>query len=234
MMLERVDLFSMFILGLSGTGHCIGMCGPLVFSLPGRTGRFTSHLVYHAGRLLTYAFMGGLMGGLSSGFTDLIGTGGPSPLSSIRMAQVILSVFAGVFMAVFGLSRLGIISEPGWMSTASPDRLPGWKAVFRSAATDGGFGAMFMVGLFLGLLPCGLSYAAFAMALTSKSVMAGALMLLGFGLGTVPGLILIGTGASSLFRRYRRISDLLSGIIMIAMAVMLIVKAVLSFLTIHP
>ena len=64
--MTSVDLTAMFLLGLLGTGHCVGMCGPLVFAFPGRTGRFSAHLWYHSGRILTYCLVGGLMGGLGA------------------------------------------------------------------------------------------------------------------------------------------------------------------------
>ena len=65
--MEQIDLVSLFLLGLLGTGHCVGMCGPLVFAFPGQTGRFVSHLAYHGGRLGTYAMIGVVMGGLGAG-----------------------------------------------------------------------------------------------------------------------------------------------------------------------
>ena len=57
------------------------------------------------------------------------------------------------------------------------------------------------LGLLLGFLPCGLSYGAFAQALGTGSSAAGALLVLAFAAGTVPGLLLLGTGLSAIFRR---------------------------------
>jgi sulfite exporter TauE/SafE len=54
-------------------------------------------------------------------------------------------------------------------------------------------------------------------------------LLLAFGLGTLPGLLLVGTGASALARRYRRHFDIFSGILMIGMAASLLVKGVAAF-----
>jgi uncharacterized protein len=77
---------------------------------------------------------------------------------------------------------------------------------------------IFLIGLMMGLLPCGLSFAAFARALATRSSLEGGLLLLAFALGTLPGLLLIGTGASGIFRKYRKHSEILSGILMIGMA----------------
>ena len=52
--MEATSFVALFFLGLSGTGHCIGMCGPLVFAFPGKTGHVSAHLCYHAGRLCTF------------------------------------------------------------------------------------------------------------------------------------------------------------------------------------
>jgi sulfite exporter TauE/SafE len=77
----------------------------------------------------------------------------------------------------------------------------------------------------MGFLPCGLSYAAFARALAAGGVSEGGALLLCFGLGTVPGLFVVGTGASGFVRRYRQYSDLLSGMLMIGIAVSLAADA---------
>jgi hypothetical protein len=80
----------------------------------------------------------------------------------------------------------------------------------------------------MGLLPCGLSFGAFARALAAADMLTGAALTLLFGLGTLPGLLLLGTGLSVLARRYRRHSDLLSGIVMTAIALRLLVDGTLS------
>jgi len=64
--MEKVDLLGMFMLGLLGTGHCVGMCGPLVFAFPGRSGRFMSHVWYHLGRVTTYVAVGAVLGGVGA------------------------------------------------------------------------------------------------------------------------------------------------------------------------
>jgi len=90
--------------------------------------------------------------------------------------------------------------------------------------------SVFLFGLMMGFLPCGLSYAAFARALASGGFLEGGLLLLCFGLGTVPGLFLVGTGASGFVRRYRQYSDLLSGMLMIGIAVSLAADALQAML----
>ena len=80
----------------------------------------------------------------------------------------------------------------------------------------------------MGLLPCGLSFGAFARALATTEPLTGAALTLAFGIGTLPGLLLLGTGLSVLARRYRRHSDLLAGIVMAAVAARLLVDGILA------
>jgi hypothetical protein len=216
--MPHADLYALFLLGILGTGHCVGMCGPLVFAFPGCTGRISAHLFYHLGRIGTYTAVGGAMGAVGLGLSQLAGRSGLDPLAWIARLQVGFSLLAAGFLLVFGLARLEIIREPAWMSLAAPDKIPGFGRVLRSAGGDRNAGGMLVLGMALGFLPCGLSFAAFARALPAGGFLAGALMTLAFGLGTLPGLLLLGTGASGLARRYRRHSDILSGMVMIAMA----------------
>ena len=224
--MEQLDLVSLFLLGLFGTGHCVGMCGPLVFAFPGQTGRLVSHLAYHGGRLGTYTLIGFLMGGLGAGMAWLFsGAESSSYLKVLAQIQVVFSLLAGVFLILFGLAQLGLIKEPGWMAVAVPEKIPGYQTLVRAAFTNSGNLNMLLIGFFMGFLPCGLSFAAFSKALATASPLNGGLCLVAFGLGSMPGLLFVGTGASHLARRYRKQSDILSGILMLGMGMMLLAKA---------
>jgi sulfite exporter TauE/SafE len=223
--MSDLDLYALFLLGFLGTGHCIGMCGPLVLAIPTQTGRISAHVLYNLGRITTYTVVGACMGGIGAGLSVLAGAVGGDPLAWIARIQVAFSLVASVLLLLLGLFRLGILVEPDWMNVASPARLPGFKRV-RAGVTGGeGRASVFLFGLMLGFLPCGLSYAAFARALASGGVPEGGLLLLAFGVGTVPGLFLVGTGASGFVRRYRQYSDLLSGMLMTGIAVSLAADA---------
>ncbi len=227
-MMNNVDILSLFFLGLSGTGHCIGMCGPLVVAIPGRTQRMSAHLVYHIGRTITYTSVGALMGGLGIGIAGLASKIGSDPLVVFAQIQVIFSLVAAGFLFWFGLSRLGFTQEPSWMSTASPDKTPGYQKVLQWAFVHKRTSGLFLIGLMMGFLPCGLSFAAFARALAAQGPVQGGVMLLAFALGTLPGLLLIGTAASGLFRKYRKHSEILSGILMIGMGFSLAADALFA------
>ena len=228
--MDLTILISIILLGLSGTGHCIGMCGPLIFAFPAKTGRFSAHLFYHAGRITTYGVVGALMGSLGIVAAQVASLTGGDYLTMVARIQVVFSLLAGAFLLMFGLSQLGIVREPSWVSVAMPERIPGYKAVVRSALRHDSRLLMFATGLLMGLLPCGLSFAAFSRALALGGPGEGFLLLLAFGCSTIPGLLLIGVGASALARRYRRHFDLLSGMLMIAMAASLVVEALSAML----
>jgi uncharacterized protein len=229
-MAGSMDATALFMLGLLGTGHCIGMCGPLVVALPGKTGRLSAHLTYHAGRLITYAIIGSAMGAAGSGLIRLASAVGADPIAWVIRMQVGISILAGLFLLFFGLSRLGFFAEPAWMAIAVPTRLPGWRRFMARAFVRQGNRDLFLMGLLLGGLPCGLSYAAFAKALAAARILSGAFTALIFGLGTLPGLLAVGIGAGAFLRRYRRQSDLLAGLIMIGMAAVLLEKALETML----
>lgn len=228
-MTPPIDAAAVFMLGLLGTGHCVGMCGPLVVAFPGQTGRLAAHLAYHAGRLTTYTIIGALMGVVGSGLIRLAGSVGRDPLAWISAVQVGISVLAGSLLLVLGLSRLGLIGEPGWMALPVPTRLPGWRHVMARPPDQRSNGDLFLMGLVLGGLPCGLSYAAFAKALAEAGLLSGSATALIFGLGTLPGLLAVGVGAAALLHRFRRQADTLAGLIMIGMAAALLVKAMEAF-----
>ncbi len=228
--MSEADLYALFLLGFLGTGHCIGMCGPLVLAIPAQAGRISAHVFYHLGRITTYAAVGAVMGGAGVVLSALAGLAGGDPMIWIARVQVAFSLVASALLLFLGLFRLGILVEPDQMAVASPSRIPGFRRVRDGVTGRGNPTSVFLFGLMMGLLPCGLSYAGFARALACGGFLEGGLLLLCFGLGTVPGLFLLGTGASGFVRRYRQTSDLLSGMLMIGIAVSLAADALQALL----
>lgn len=174
--------FSLFLVGLLGGAHCFGMCGGIVVALAHGQSRWTLHLAYNAGRILTYALAGVLVGALGSGLV----LAGQWPL------RLILLVLANLMLVGMGLYLLGF---PQWL--APLERLGGrlWRRVqplgkrflpVRAPAQA------LSLGLLWGWLPCGLVYSALATALGTGSAWQGGLAMLAFGLGTLPNLLLAG------------------------------------------
>jgi sulfite exporter TauE/SafE len=115
------------------------------------------------------------------------------------------------------------------MAAASPAHIPGARHLLRHSDRSHPGVRLFATGLVMGLLPCGLSFGAFARALAAAEPFTGGVLTLLFGLGTLPGLLLLGSGLSVVARRYRRQSDLLAGMVMIALAGRLLVNGAMAF-----
>ena len=156
-----------------GSFHCVGMCGPIVLAVPGKS--IFSKLLYNLGRAITYAIMGLVIGIIGEGF-------------SLAGYQQTLSIMVGVTMLLivlftrykhFDLPLSGSISKL-WIF--SKNRL---TPLFKSEALF----APFLIGLINGLLPCGLVYAAIFAAVAMGGMLESSLYMILFGLGTAPLLI---------------------------------------------
>jgi hypothetical protein len=225
-MMEASSLLTLFLLGVSGTGHCIGMCGPLVLAFPGKSGRIDAHLCYHAGRILTYTGIGILMGSMGLVLAKVASVTGLNYLVTLTRIQLVFSLLAGIFLLVFGLGQLGIIRQPECLIMSNPGIIPGYRFIVRSAFKKSDRGLMVITGMFMGFIPCGLSFAAFSRAMAARHPFEGGLLLVVFGLGTLPGLLLLGTGASVIARKYQQHFELFSGMLMIGMAASLLVEGI--------
>lgn len=195
---------------LGGFGHCLGMCGPVVgaFALrPGDGPRLLPHLLYHAGRLTTYAFLGALLG-LGGSFVNAAG----------RLAglQNLVALVAGALMIVMGLGILGVAPLPRQASGDASRwlRLAGPILETRSAA---GF---YPLGLLLGFLPCGLFATVLLMAAATADPLQGYLLALLFGLGTTPALLIFGMVVGTLGARLRGALYRAGGAAVVAMGIL--------------
>jgi sulfite exporter TauE/SafE len=182
--------FSLFIVGLLGGVHCVGMCGGIVGALSVHDekpliGRTAQHLSYNAGRIVTYAAAGAIAGGIGHASIFLAG----------RQLAPFHYLFANLMLIALGLYMMGIPGIIGPIERAG-GRL--WKKIqplSRRLLPARTVGQSFTVGMIWGWLPCGLVYSALATALAAGSVGGGAYLMLAFGLGTLPNLLLAGLTA---------------------------------------
>jgi sulfite exporter TauE/SafE len=209
-----------FMTGLAGGfGHCIGMCGPLIgaYSLRDSSfsagGRFLSQLLYHAGRIATYAAVGGLMG-LAGSFVNVAG--------GLVGVQNGVMVLAGVVMVMMGVSIAGVAGGTGWVERHSSPVLRAARILLEGTTLV----RYLPLGMLMGLLPCGLSYTVFIAAAGIGSPLAGMVTLLAFGAGTMPALALFGVAVGYLGSRLRGRVQRAGGILVIIMGVYFIVKGV--------
>jgi len=177
-------LLSAAALGFFSTGHCLGMCGPLVLALPlheRRTSLSVAYRVlYNLGRIFTYALLGAVVGG--AGF-----------LFSLRGYQARVAYAAGVLLILFSLVQLMPFMHWTFFS-ALHARIARLLGRFTGNAGPGRF---FLLGFVNGFLPCGMVTAALAASLALGAVWGGALFMVFFGLGTFPVML-----AASLFGMY--------------------------------
>lgn len=173
-------LWTAFMLGLAGSLHCAGMCGPLALALPhpggGATGFVVSRLAYNSGRLVTYLAMGAVFGLLGRSLA-LVGV------------QRWLSIGAGsaMLLGLLFASRLGARTPV----VVVVDRL---KATFGRLLQRRTLPSLALLGLLNGLLPCGLVYAAAAGAAATGGLLYAVGYMGLFGLGTLP--LMLGIGLS--------------------------------------
>jgi len=205
----------LFSIGLLGSLHCIGMCGGLIGALAMGRSRvwWSGLLVYQLGRVTTYAMFGTLVGVVGLSLGELGGT----------FAQKLLTLFAGLFMIVFGFNLAGWLPDPLTHLSVSISRRLGLGRLAASLATDARLLGWYGMGMVNGLLPCGLVYAALALALAAGNVLESGLMMVSFGIGTIPAMLL----APALLRR---LAPELRGRAMQVAAVMLIVLGALTML----
>lgn len=173
-----ITLWTAFMVGLMGSVHCAGMCGPICMALPLSRGvRWWGLLQYNLGRIAVYTALGAFFG--------LMGAG-------IRIAglQASMSVVAGILMIVVALLSIDVESRMArWLPM---QRVTGWVHKQLSRVLSQAEGSWWKIGALNGLLPCGLVYLAVAGALTLGNAAWGAFYLLAFGLGTLPAMMATG------------------------------------------
>jgi len=165
-----------FTIGLVGSFHCIGMCGPIAFALPSKSKathhKIISGLIYNSGRLTTYVLFGLLFG--------IIGQG----ISTASTQQTISIVLGVIFI-------LSVIIPKSLINKINPTSTIGFyiskvKYGLSKLLTSSSTPNLILIGLLNGLLPCGLVYAAIGGAIATGNTIDGAYFMLAFGLGTLP------------------------------------------------
>jgi sulfite exporter TauE/SafE len=189
-----------FLAGMAGSWHCAGMCGGFACALGSDARKPTASLVrqltYNLGRVTTYCFIGALVGFLAAGLCA--SEAGAPPIAG---AQRVLAIASGLLMVFIGLRLLG------WFRRWHGPLLLGFGAhslagALRQLLRAPGPAAPLAFGVFNGFLPCPLVYAFLAQAAGSGGPLPGLLVMLAFGLGTFPAMLLMG-GLGAWFRSAR-------------------------------
>jgi len=190
--------FAAFLAGLLGGVHCVGMCGGIVGALSfsvDQTKRQQAKIIlpfllaYNSGRLLSYSIAGALLGGISMLASNMI---------AIQNIQTVLQIIAALLMLALGFYLAG-----WWSGIAKIEQLGNglWKKIepySRKFIPVKNISQAFLLGIFWGWLPCGLVYTLLFWSISSASAIKGSLLMLSFGLGTLPTLLAMGVFAASL------------------------------------
>jgi sulfite exporter TauE/SafE len=195
-------------LGVVGSAHCAGMCGPLVLTIAGGLGRSSTGarlqhaLSYHGGRVIVYLVLG-LSAGLLGETLSFLGLGRALAV----LAGIVLLLAAAGSAAPDWLRRLG--SGPAALATRTCATLGRWSRAHPVAGPV-------LSGAANGLLPCGLVYSAMLTAAALGSAASAVALMAGFGLGTVPALVALSLAAAApafgIRTRLRRLTPVLLAI----------------------
>ena len=189
MMPVELTFAAAIIVGLLGSTHCLGMCSGIVAALnmgiikdprAQAPSLLAYQLAYNSGRISSYVLVGLLAGTLGAGLAQL----GVSPVAG--------KLFAPAFMIA-----LGLYLANWWRGLVVLERFGAvlWRHIQplaqRLFPIQSPFHA-FLLGALWGWLPCGLVYAVVAWSLTTANAVDAAVLMLGFGLGTLPAMLLAG------------------------------------------
>ncbi|WP_439102668.1 sulfite exporter TauE/SafE family protein [Congregibacter sp.] len=186
------DMLAALGIGLAGAGHCLGMCGGIAaaINLGGKGGPATT-FAYHAGRLSSYALLGALLGAIAGSINLAQWT------MVLRYLAALLLIGMGLSIADWwrGMSKLESVGAKLWrpVQKLSSQLLPvrHWSQGY-------------LLGLCWGLMPCGLIYSALAWSATAQDMARSGLLMLAFGVGTLPAMLTTSFGAARIQALLRR------------------------------
>ncbi|WP_028536464.1 sulfite exporter TauE/SafE family protein [Paludibacterium yongneupense] len=220
----ETSFWVLFVTGLLGGGHCVGMCGGIVtaltFGLPQGSSRWPYLFAYNLGRIASYIAIGALLGGLAQlGLTP----------QWARPGQIVLFALANIMIIALGLYLAGLSSAVRLVESAGR---PLWRRLQPLAARSLPLRSPWRAlgaGAIWGWLPCGLVYSASLSALASGGAMQGALCMAAFGLGTLPNLLAMGAFATTLRQwMQKRPVRLLAGLAVAALGAVQLTRLALT------
>jgi uncharacterized protein len=180
-----IELPLVFVAGILGTAHCLGMCGPFALAIgSGATGwssALARQAAYTTGRVFTYGTLGAAAG---FGGTRLV-----HAWPTVVNIPAMLAIIAGALLTYQGLRATGLFPQWGVGRAVTPCLAGGLLGQFLGQRSSSG---VFLAGVFTGFLPCGLLYGMLALAMSTHSVLGGGITMVVFGLGTAPAMMVAG------------------------------------------
>ncbi|MCG8434171.1 MAG: sulfite exporter TauE/SafE family protein [Gammaproteobacteria bacterium] len=187
-MIELTVYTAALVAGLFGSGHCTAMCGGIAGAICCHGANNRSHiLVYNLGRILSYTVAGFLAGALGNFLSSAF---------EWQLLSVNARIATGLVMVLIGLT----IATQWRMPAAITKKLKSlWSPMANIAGRlrgNNSYASTLLMGILWGWLPCGLTYAMLLAAAASADAVQGGLVMLCFGLGTLPAMLLIGISAA--------------------------------------
>ena len=192
-------LTAALLAGLLGSAHCVGMCAGIsgLFavnsSVASLRGQLPMALTYNFGRILSYAVLGIIVGSFGSVIVKV----SPSVAGPVRFVSGAVIILIGLKVA-FNWRFLNVVERMG--STLWSRIAPVAQRLVPVTSLPRALG----LGLVWGWLPCGLVYSVLLIAATSAKPLSGAMVMLAFGIGTLPAMVMTGLGAAQLSTVMRR------------------------------
>jgi hypothetical protein len=191
-----IELPLIFVAGLLGSAHCLGMCGGFTLAVGSHAstwqGNALRQFLYTAGRVFTYAVLGAIAGYCGLRLT--------SQLPLIRLLPAVLAVAAGGILVYQGLLATGWLRKRAQVGPTTC--LAG--SFFSPMLGGPRLLQSFLAGVFTGLLPCGLLYGMLALAASSGAMLPAMAIMVIFALGTAPAMILTGLSGSLVKLAWRK------------------------------
>lgn len=213
-----IELPFVFLAGVLGSAHCVGMCGGFVVSIGTRTDRLAENLVrqslYSVGRIFTYGTLGAA-----------VAFGGYRLMQWNSQIPSLLAIAAGLFLIVQGLFTTGVLRRRYLRSKSVCLAGSFFSALFRG----NGRTQAFLAGVMTGFLPCGLLYGMLAGAASTSNLVSGAVLMMAFGLGTVPVMMLTGSSGTVLSHVARKRLFWVAGWCVVATGVITLSRGVYAF-----
>lgn len=206
--------------GLLAFAHCLGMCGGFVLYLSHRPGStaLARHLLWQAGRVTTYLFLGAL-----AGYSGHLLKG----LLQFTWLQNAFSYLSGAVIIVMGLAVLGLIPVGKYADNSDSGLL---TAIFgQSLFIRPSSASAIVLGMATGCLPCPIVIAFLAYAVQTESVTGGMSVMAGLGLGTVVPLLLLGAFSSTFSRWSRRWGRWTGGTILVLLGLLTMLRGSSAF-----
>ena len=229
--MPETGYFAVFLIGLLGGVHCVSMCGGIVGALsmqvdrppsmpvagPVRGRQWPLHLAYSLGRIFSYTAAGGALGALGS--LGMLYDG-------VMPVQITLYVLANLMLVALGLYLAGFTRFLAPLERAGQVLWRRIQPATRRFLPVRSMAQALPLGMLWGFLPCGMVYMALTAALMTGSALRGAGLMLAFGLGTLPNLLLAGLllGRFSEFVRNGKVR-MLAGLLVLGFGVFGLVQA---------